>query len=186
MYPKSYVDYLVHFHGDRDYFECHEILEDYWKDHEPGNKNSIWAAFIQLAVGCYHYRRGNAPGAQRTLHKALAIFHGQKKKLDSLGIHTDELLSELEEFISSLSAGRAYKSFIIPIKDPKLKELCLDACVEKGFNWCRSDYFPTEAIIDRHKTRDRTSVIEEREMALKRKNQIQELGNKQKESAGND
>ena len=27
-FPLKYIDFLVHFHGDRDYFECHEILEE--------------------------------------------------------------------------------------------------------------------------------------------------------------
>ena len=31
MYSQAYIDYLVHFHGDRDYFECHELLEEHWK-----------------------------------------------------------------------------------------------------------------------------------------------------------
>ncbi|MEH7501602.1 DUF309 domain-containing protein, partial [Neobacillus drentensis] len=29
MYPTEYIQFLAHFHGDRDYFECHELLEDY-------------------------------------------------------------------------------------------------------------------------------------------------------------
>ncbi|PAD68333.1 hypothetical protein CHH83_14265, partial [Bacillus sp. 7586-K] len=31
MYDQEYIDFLVHFHCDRDYFECHEILEEHWK-----------------------------------------------------------------------------------------------------------------------------------------------------------
>ena len=31
MYPTEYIQFLIHFHGDYDYFECHEILEEYWK-----------------------------------------------------------------------------------------------------------------------------------------------------------
>lgn len=31
MYPTEYIQFLIHFHGDYDYFECHEILEGYWK-----------------------------------------------------------------------------------------------------------------------------------------------------------
>ncbi|MFZ3196347.1 MAG: DUF309 domain-containing protein, partial [Bacillus mycoides] len=27
MYPTEYIQFLIHFHGDYDYFECHEILE---------------------------------------------------------------------------------------------------------------------------------------------------------------
>lgn len=31
MYPPEYIEFLYHFHCDRDYFECHEILEELWK-----------------------------------------------------------------------------------------------------------------------------------------------------------
>ena len=58
-FPQKYIEYLVHFHGDRDYFECHEILEEYWKKIDNGNKESIWVGLIQLAVANYHHRRKN-------------------------------------------------------------------------------------------------------------------------------
>lgn len=37
MYPAEYLEYLVYFHADRDYFECHEILEEYWKEQGMNN-----------------------------------------------------------------------------------------------------------------------------------------------------
>ncbi|CEG27710.1 DUF309 domain-containing protein [Bacillus sp. B-jedd] len=169
MYPKAYIDYLVHFHGDRDYFECHELLEEYWKDHDPGNKNSVWAAFIQLAVGSYHFRRGNIAGSSRTLNKALASFKQRENELARLGLNKNEFLSKLEAFITTVETGRVYQSFVIPIHDPSLKEMCMEACLDKGFDWCKKDYTPSADIIDRHKSRDRSSVIFEREMALKKK-----------------
>lgn len=53
MYPKAYIEYLVHFHSDRDYFECHEILEEHWKQ---DGRNKGWLVLIQTAVAFYHYR----------------------------------------------------------------------------------------------------------------------------------
>lgn len=176
MYPEAYIDYLVHFHGDRDYFECHELLEEYWKEYDPGNKNSVWAAFIQLAVGSYHYRRGNMAGAYRTLIKAKAGFKHQENELTRLGLNKNEFLSKLEAFITSVETGRGYESFVIPIHDPILKEMCMQACIAKGFDWCKTNYTPSASIIDRHKTRDRSPVIIEREMALQKKRGIREPG----------
>jgi len=37
MYPEPYLEYLIQFHAERDYFECHEILEEYWKS-APANE----------------------------------------------------------------------------------------------------------------------------------------------------
>ncbi|WP_460291943.1 DUF309 domain-containing protein, partial [Bacillus cereus] len=39
MYPTEYIQFLIHFHGDYDYFECHEILEEYWKTKPRGNRD---------------------------------------------------------------------------------------------------------------------------------------------------
>lgn len=85
-FPTSYIQYLAHFHGDRDYFECHETLEEYWKATDAGNKKSIWVALILLAVSTYHHRRNNFPGAIRTLTKAEEIFSETKEATARLGI----------------------------------------------------------------------------------------------------
>ena len=33
-YEPLYVAYLVYFNRDRDYFECHEVLEELWLERE--------------------------------------------------------------------------------------------------------------------------------------------------------
>lgn len=52
----------------------HEVLEEYWKDIAPGDKNHPLVGYVQLATGLYHWRRGNFTGAVRILQKALANF----------------------------------------------------------------------------------------------------------------
>src|SRR4051812_35918732 len=103
MYPEAFVHYMAHFHGDRDYFECHEILEEHWKEHDKGNKDSIWVAFIQLAVGCYHHRRGNVSGASRTLQKALAIFVNKESEIDCLGVDGNILIRRVKKLIARIN-----------------------------------------------------------------------------------
>ena len=87
MYPSEYIQFLAHFHGDRDYFECHELLEDYWKKTDSRNKNSIWVGFILLSVSLYHHRRNNFSGAQRTLATAIKFFELQPDTLTKLGVN---------------------------------------------------------------------------------------------------
>ena len=54
-YPEAYIDFLVHFHGDRDWFECHERLEEYWKEHPDDPKSDTWVGLIQVAeIGRAH------------------------------------------------------------------------------------------------------------------------------------
>lgn len=171
MYPDAFINYLAHFHGDRDYFECHEILEDYWKEHDKGNKESVWVGFIQLAVGCYHFRRRNLAGAVRTLQKSRAVLSGKEAVLISLGIDGPKLESRLDELIARVKEGKEYEGFNIPIRDDKLEELCIEACLIKGSTWKQAAGLPPACILDRHKTRDRSSVILERQKAFQRKKQ---------------
>jgi len=46
----------------REYFECHEILEQAWND-EPGPVRVLYKGILQVGVGCYHLLRGNYRGA---------------------------------------------------------------------------------------------------------------------------
>jgi predicted metal-dependent hydrolase len=102
LYPKEYLQYLIHFHGNRDYFECHEILEEFWKKKDPRNKHSIWVGFIQLAVSNYHHRRGNFKGAQKTLKKALEIFHSKENSITKLGLESPSFFKILYDSLDKI------------------------------------------------------------------------------------
>ncbi|MFP5113459.1 DUF309 domain-containing protein [Bacillaceae bacterium C204] len=167
MYPSEYIQFLAHFHGDRDYFECHELLEDYWKKTDPRNKDSIWVGLILLSVSAYHHRRNNFSGALRTLLKASKIFEFQPDSLAKLGINNIEFFQLLNEQVSTLQKGESYRSFSLPICDKALAELAKKACEQKGFMWGKESDLTDKLLIDRHKLRDRTSIIEERKQSLK-------------------
>lgn len=169
MYPSAYIQYLVHFHGDRDYFECHEILEEYWKELPDGNKQSIWVGFILLAVSNYHYRRQNAIGAERTLQKAITILRNQQKSPIQLGLDLPKLLLCLEKRLVDIQAKQPYQSFNLPIIDEKLLNLCLSSTAAMGLTWGKDSNLRQIAIIDRHKLRDRSEVINQRHQALNAK-----------------
>lgn len=49
-YPQAYIEYLEYYHGARDYFECHEVLEEYWKENPSSPLSAAWVGLIQLAV----------------------------------------------------------------------------------------------------------------------------------------
>lgn len=46
----------------REYFECHETLENLWNA-EPGVIRTLYKGILQVGVGCYHLLRGNYRGA---------------------------------------------------------------------------------------------------------------------------
>lgn len=169
MYPKEYIQYLVHFHSDRDYFECHEILEEYWKETDPGNKESVWVGLILLAVSAYHHRRGNFSGAKRTLEKAEKIFKHQAESLAEIGLHVNQLFVLVSGRLQEISANTPYRSYILPISDPLLLKQCSERCVEQGLTWGQESDLSENGIVHRHKLRDRSDVIEERIKALSAK-----------------
>ncbi len=169
MYPKEYINFLVHFHGDRDFFECHEILEDYWKRTQPRNKKSILAGLILLAVSNYHHRRDNFPGAGKTLKKAQQIFDENKQHLPAFGFHSDKFLNLIHEKIREIDSGKKYRHYNLPIKDEQLLNICREVCRKKGIQWGASHPEVSLKLIHRHKMRDRTEITLVRNMALKKK-----------------
>lgn len=167
MYPKAYIDFLVYFHGTRDYFECHEVLEEYWKQQKSEEKNSIWVGLILIAVALYHHRAGNNRGAARTLNKAIHNIEENKKKVvNTLGLDHDKLLVLLKERLSEINNGLAYYSINMPILDNKLLKACIDRCKSLGLNWNKQSDMSNRYLIYKHSLRDRSDVIKEREAQL--------------------
>lgn len=170
MYPEPYIKFLVHFHGDRDYFECHEILEEHWKEHASEGKSSIWVAFILVAVSNYHYRRNNLNGAFKTLAKAIAIFQDYKQSSVVLGVDMVQMISFLSNRQQAIQSGVPYSSFNLPIVDKSLLKQCQSFSTEKGFCWGKASDFTRHEILHRHTLRDRTEVFQEREKAKLERN----------------
>lgn len=169
LYPKEYIQFLAHFHGDRDYFECHEILEEYWKNTDSKNKTSIWVGLILLAVSTYHHRRKNFNGADRTLRKAIKIFDSQSDTVIELGLDHHLLKELLTKRLSMIEKEENYISYELPICDPILLEMSVNYREQMGYFWGKQSNTSDYELIDRHKLRDRTSVIEERHQSLKRR-----------------
>lgn len=164
-FPQEYIDFLVHFHGDRDYFECHELLEDYWKSVDSRNKDSVWVGLIQLAVSNYHHRRNNFNGAKRTLEKSAHILFENKEKLEELDMDTNNLLPRIEEHLSRIKKHQLYYSYQLPLSK-ELTTLCIQRSKELGLVWGSKSNMEDKTVIHRHMRRDRLPVIEERQKAL--------------------
>ncbi len=165
MVPKAFIQYLVHFHGDRDYFECHEVLEEYWKDVEPGNKDSIWVGFIQLAVSSYHYRRGNLAGALRMHNKSAMILTNQAQSCIGLGIDHHKLIKLMLERKARIVTIQPYTSMNLPINNPELLAQCLEECEKQNLVWGSPSNMDDQNLVNKHSQRDRSSVILERKNA---------------------
>lgn len=120
-YDPLYVDYLVYFNRDQDYFECHEVLEELWlaEDREP-----VYKGLLQVAVGMYHYRNQNLRGARLMLTSAIQILEPYPEQI--LGIELGLLLSScrsaLEKLQHSDQSPVPYQDYTIVIWDDELEE----------------------------------------------------------------
>jgi predicted metal-dependent hydrolase len=79
-------------YNNREFWECHEVLEDVWIEDSNDPARNVYWAIIQVATACYHYRNGNVVGAQGMLKKAKQKF----KRCEDQHIETDLLYNKLD------------------------------------------------------------------------------------------
>jgi uncharacterized protein len=158
----------VEFHASRDYFECHELLEDYWKEHPNDGRGEIWVGLIQTAVGQYHERRGNLRGAAMMYEQALAKL--SVSELEPLGLDKESLIEQLSKRKQTAANGmQEYKDIDMKLVHEPLLERCGALCMEQGLTWGIPSPYHDDSIIHRHLKRDRTEVIAARDAALRAK-----------------
>lgn len=63
------------------YWECHEYLEDLWREDMGDNARYVYWAIIQVATSLYHYEGKNLIGAWGMLFKAKDKIHKCEKLL---------------------------------------------------------------------------------------------------------
>lgn len=129
-YPDAYIRYLAEFHGTRDYFECHEILEEYWKEHPGDEQAQLWHGLIQIAVGQYHLRRGNREGARKMLRSAWQRL--SPPLLEQAGLDGGLLRRQLDEAASLLERGEEFL-LLLDAADPGPRAGgCLQGALRRG------------------------------------------------------
>jgi predicted metal-dependent hydrolase len=167
-YPQAWIDYLVYFHTDQDYFECHEVLEEHWKNE--GMKGNCWPGLIQIAVALYHQRRGNFNGAKKMMISGIEKLRTERKILNDLGLDTDSLFDVLERRKVEIEEQKHFHSLTLPLT-PDLQMVCLSHAKKHAKEW-NTMHSPEEEIINKHRLRDRTSIIEERLKQKAQKNRM--------------
>ncbi|MCL1935622.1 MAG: DUF309 domain-containing protein [Defluviitaleaceae bacterium] len=147
MYDKALIDFLIEFHSKRDYFECHEILEKRWmKDKE---RQLYFTALIQIAVGMYHYRRGNFDGSSKLFNKALSKIKTEPEKYEEIGFFTNQLIDLVELKIEETKEKKPYKSINLPMKENLIDE-CKKHCDKEGINFFNNSNMEDDFILNRH------------------------------------
>lgn len=167
-YPEEYVHYLAEYYGSRDYFECHEIMEEYWKEHPKSEYKSSWLVLIRIPVCLYHARRGNWSGAIKLMGKAAQ--EADADQFDELGLDGAELVRRIRAAVHKWGVtGAIYEDIELPIRDTRLLEAAQQKCRELGYTWGIHGLEAGDQVIHRHRTRDRSEVVSTRAESAKRK-----------------
>ncbi|MCY9664143.1 DUF309 domain-containing protein [Paenibacillus alginolyticus] len=121
-YDRLYVAYLYYFNDQRDYFECHEVMEELWLEE---GRSPLYQGLLQVAVGLYHHANGNVSGS-------IKLFSAGLDKLapypaDTLGIDLERLIRDSGEYLNKLMRVEqepfAPYDLTIQILDDELGEL---------------------------------------------------------------
>ncbi|GEM_PF-321245 len=155
-----FVQFLVYFNTNQDYFEGHEVLEDYWKSVSAQTKLHPLTAFILLTTGMYHWRRGNFEGSSRTLQKAqqrfadaIPLFPDYTEEIDFEG-----LLLDIERAVLSNRDRQPFKPFTIRVPSLSLFEKTQAAALTLPLLPAGSD-----PVVHKHMLRDRTDILKIRD-----------------------
>lgn len=152
MAQTELVQYLVEFHTKRDYYQCHEVLEEVWMLAPVHQRQAYWTALIQIALGFYQHRRGNFTGAEKMFSRGLTTLEipAEQQAVESLGINCSELICEIRKMLTLVQGKQPYQNYDFPLTQD-LMTLCHDYCRKHqlGEFLQRSD-LTNEGLIHRH------------------------------------
>jgi len=160
LFHPLFVNYCTYFNGNQDYFECHEVLEEYWKEVAPGEKKHPLVGYVQLATGMYHWRRNNRNGAIRILKKAYENFIDNKNSLYFELIDYQDLCKQCINSISAIEENMPFQPFQLIVLDDSLKQLVEKEIIELPT-------FEDNYLVHKHMLRDRSDILLAREMKIK-------------------
>lgn len=95
----------------REFFDCHEILEAYWKVQEEPEKQ-LTQGLIQIAVAYYHSLRNNRAGAVKLLNRGIPRVKPFLPKFGLLKL--DDFIFAVEADLAVLNEGRDSSELQIP------------------------------------------------------------------------
>ena len=96
-YSYLYLLFLYYFNYKRDYYECHDVLEELWLEEQ---RNKFLQGLLQVAVGLYHFKWKNVAGS-------ILLFEAAVEKLEPYpdlmgGINLGRLKAESKAYLYKL------------------------------------------------------------------------------------
>ena len=85
MVPETARQHGIELFNAREFYECHEVLEDLWRPTQ-GVERFFLQAVIHFAVGFYHHQRGNHLGSRLVVPRLIGATQGPKRFAEALAI----------------------------------------------------------------------------------------------------
>ncbi len=85
MVERDVLERAAKLFNRKHYFECHELLEDAWRD-ALGDEKQFLQGLIHIAVGLYHAAAGNHKGASNQLEKGVRRLTPSLPERDGLDV----------------------------------------------------------------------------------------------------
>ncbi len=104
----------------KEYFDCHETLEELWKDYTDKDREAI-QGIIQIAVGYYHLRRGNQAGTLKLFERGGARVERYAPVWQ--GLDLSDVLQEVKRLKEILSGPDASKLVLDNIRFPVIRDI---------------------------------------------------------------
>ncbi|WP_372663846.1 DUF309 domain-containing protein [Cohnella sp.] len=113
-----FLAFIAHFNGDRDYYECHEVMEELWLEQ---GRSPLLQGLLQAAVGLHHWDNGNYSGAVKLMSASLAKlsrYGDYALGLDLLKVRSD--LKIALDILSKRPDDAPLHAFMLNISDGSL------------------------------------------------------------------
>ncbi|NBI28420.1 DUF309 domain-containing protein [Chengkuizengella sp. YPA3-1-1] len=114
---------MYYFNIDRDYFECHEVLEELWLNE---GRAPIYQGLLQVAVALHHFNNNNITGGIKLFSLALEKLEINQSLADQLGINLMKLIEDSKVYLNKLKQYEndpfEFYDLDIIITDPNLQQ----------------------------------------------------------------
>lgn len=115
-YKKEYDEFIETFQKERDFFKCHEILEDIWvAETECNTRKHVSINLLLLSVGLLHWQRKNYNGALKVLGDSLNNYENVKSEINAIGIDAEKLEKSILENLEKIRLKEEYSEIYLPM-----------------------------------------------------------------------
>ncbi len=84
----------------RDFYECHEIIEELWLETKPGPHSGLYKGVIQAAAALYQWERGYLSGARRLFLSSTKYL--KEYEPAALGLNVEKLVGDMKIYFDYL------------------------------------------------------------------------------------